>query len=77
MRMTLAEFAMPRFYFHIQTVDRLDEEDEVGAVFSSEEDAIREAGDPANEMMLDATKARRNVKHIIEVMDETCPARSS
>jgi hypothetical protein len=41
-----------------------------GTVFRSEADAIREAGVLADEMMLDATKARHNVKHVIEVMDE-------
>lgn len=61
---------MPRFYFHIQTIDGLIEEDEVGAVFRSEEDALREASDLANEMMLDAMKAHHNVRHVVEVMDE-------
>jgi len=70
MRIASAECAMPRFYFHIQTIDGLNEEDDVGAVFRSEEDAIRETGDLANQMMLDATKARHHVKHVIEVMDE-------
>jgi hypothetical protein len=61
---------MPRFYFHVQTIDGLNEEDEVGIVFRSEADAIREAGVLADEMMLEAAKARHNVKHVIEVMDE-------
>jgi hypothetical protein len=60
---------MPRFYFHIQTTNGLNEEDEVGAVFRSETDAIREAGALADEMMLDAVKSHHNVRHVIEVMD--------
>jgi len=67
---TLTECAMPRFYFHIQTIDGLNEEDEVGIVFRSKADAIREAGVLADEMLLEAAKARHNVKHVIEVMDE-------
>ena len=60
---------MPRFFFHIQTVDGVNEEDDVGADFPTEQAAIVEAQALADQMMLDATKAHHNVKQIIEVSD--------
>jgi hypothetical protein len=58
---------MPRFYFHIQTIDGENEEDTVGAEFPTEEEAIAEAQALANELMLDAAKAGHDVKQLIEV----------
>jgi dihydroxyacetone kinase DhaKLM complex PTS-EIIA-like component DhaM len=60
---------MPRFFFHIQTINGVNEEDNVGADFASERDAIEEARALANELMLDAARARHNVKQVIEVAD--------
>jgi hypothetical protein len=65
----MMEDTMPRFFFHIQTIDGASEEDDVGAHFASERDAIEEARALANELMLDATRARHNVKQVIEVAD--------
>jgi hypothetical protein len=58
---------MARFFFHVQTVDGVSEEDEIGADFPSEKAAIQEAEALAHEMMVDATKAGHNVKTFIEV----------
>jgi dihydroxyacetone kinase DhaKLM complex PTS-EIIA-like component DhaM len=58
------------FFFNVQTIDGVNEEDTVGADFPTVEEAVAEAETLANEMMLDATKARHNVKQIIEVADE-------
>jgi hypothetical protein len=62
---------MPRFYFHIQTVDGENEEDTVGAEFSTEEEAIAEAQALAHELMLDAAKAAHDVKQLVEVTNES------
>jgi hypothetical protein len=70
MRITLQERAMPRFFFHIQTVDGVNEEDDVGADFPNEADAVAEARVLAKELMTDAAVAGHNVQHHIEVADE-------
>jgi hypothetical protein len=62
---------MPRFYFHIQIVDGLCEEDDIGADFPSEAAAVAEANALAHEMMVDATKADHNVRTYIEVTNES------
>jgi Domain of unknown function (DUF6894) len=67
---TPQERAMPRFFFHVQTVDGVNEQDDVGAEFSNETDAVAEARALARELMTDATVAGHNVRHHIEVADE-------
>jgi hypothetical protein len=47
------------FFFNVQTIDSVNEEDTVGADFPTVEEAVAEAETLANEMMLDATKAQR------------------
>jgi hypothetical protein len=61
---------MPRFYFHIQVVDGVREQDDVGADFPSEAAAIAEATAFADAMMVAATKADHNVTTCIDVTDE-------
>ena len=61
---------MPRFFFHIRTVDGTSEEDDVGADFPSHGAAIREAEALARDMRLDATRTGDNVKIFIDVADE-------
>jgi hypothetical protein len=62
---------MPRFYFHIQVVDGVREEDDIGADFPNETAAIAEATALADEMMVAATKADHNVTTCIDVTDES------
>jgi hypothetical protein len=69
-RIILQECAMPRFFFHIRTVDGFNEEDDVGADFPNQADAVAEAHALAKELMADATVAGHNVQHHIEVADE-------
>ena len=61
---------MPRFFFHIRTVDGTSEEDDVGADFPSDGAAIMEAEALAREILLDATRTGDNVKIFIDVADE-------
>ena len=61
---------MPRFYFHIQVVNGVCEEDDVGADFPSEVVAIAEAEALAHDMMVAATKADHRLTTFIEVTDE-------
>jgi hypothetical protein len=61
---------MPRFFFHIRTVNGTSEEDDVGADFPSDTAAIMEAEALAREILLDATRTGDNVKIFIDVADE-------
>ena len=61
---------MARFFFHIRSVNGVSEEDDFGADFASQKDAVQEATALAHEMMLDATKTGHDVKTFVEVADE-------
>jgi hypothetical protein len=60
---------MPRFFFHVQTIDGVTDKDDIGTDFSSEADAVLEAQALAKELMTDATLAGHTVEHHIHVTD--------
>jgi hypothetical protein len=61
---------MPRFYFHIRTINGHSEEDEVGATYATTEDAVNEAQELAKELTLDSAKGGTPARHIVDVADE-------
>jgi hypothetical protein len=61
---------MPKFYFHVQTVNGGVEEDTIGAEFDNEQQAIMEAKGFARDLMHEAAAHGETVEHVIEVIDE-------